>query len=153
MLTITWTNIGDICDGIEALLSTAIGVRSSTSFDELTEGIPSFDCPRVEVYWDQSVCDPSGGTDRTTFNACVQQSVITIFADLYARQRSQMGEDMKAVVDLVDAIIPVLQAQQKPPFFGIAGIRAINWSAKRKVFIRAKGKYVGARFTIKCRVF
>ena len=153
MLTITWTNIGDICDGIEALLSTALGVRSSTSFDELTEGIPSFDCPRVEVYWDSSVCDPSGSTDRTTFQACVQQSHIVFFADLYARQRSQMGEDMKAVVDLVDTLGPVLQSQQTKPFFGVAGIQAFSWAAKRHVFVRAKARYVGARFTIKCRLF
>ena len=148
MVTIT-----EICDGIEAVLSAAVGVQSSTSYDAMTEGIAPFDCPRVEVYWDNSICDPSGSTDRTTFNACVQQAYITFFADVYARQRSQMGEDMKAVMDMIDALVPVLQAQQRPPFFGVEGIKAINWSAKRHVFVRAKARYAGARFTIRCRVF
>lgn len=145
--------IGEICDGIETTLSAAIGVQSSASFEGITEGIVSFDCPRVEVYWDNSTSDPSGSTDRTTFNACVQQMYIVIFADLYARQRSQMSEDMKAMIDLVDAIIPVIQAQQRPPFFGVTGIKAFNWSARKALFRRAEGRYVGARFTIRCKVF
>lgn len=142
-----------MCDGIEAILSAAVGVQSSTSFDELTEGVPAMDCPRVEVYPDAGVCDPSGNTDRFTFNACTQLLVITIFADLYARQRSQLGEDMKATTEMIDSLIDVLQTQERPPFLGVAGIKAFSWSWKRHTFRRADARFVGARFTIKCKVY
>ena len=142
-----------ICDGIESTLGAATGMTSATSYDELTEGIVSLECPRIEVYPDSGLCDPGGGTDRTAFNAGVQQVVITIFADLYARQRSNLGEDMSAYVTLVDAVIDVLQAEEKPPFFGVTGIKALSWSWKRAVFRRASVYFAGARFTILCRIF
>lgn len=143
----------EICDGIEAALSVAIGVQSSTSYDELTEGVPAMDCPRVEVYPDAGVCDPSGTTDRLTFSACTQMCVVTIFADLYARQRSQLGEDMKATTEMIDSVINVLQAQEKPPFFGLKGIKAFSWRWKRSTFRRADARFVGARFTIQCKIY
>ena len=142
-----------ICDGIETILSAAVGVQSSTSFDELTEGVPAMDCPRVEVFPDAGVCDPSGTTDRFTFNACTQMTVITIFADLYARQRSQLGEDMKETTEMIDSIIDVLQTQERPPFFGVTGIKAFNWRWKRSTFRRADARFVGARFTIQCKIY
>jgi hypothetical protein len=143
----------EVCDGIEGVLSVAIGVQSSTSYDELTEGVPAMDCPRVEVFPDMGVCDPSGSTDRFTFNACTQMCVVTIFADLYARQRSQLGEDMKETTEMIDALITVLQSQKSPPFFGLKGIKAFNWRWKRSTFRRAEARYVGARFTIQCKVY
>lgn len=143
----------EICNGIETALGAAVGMRSSTSFDEMTEGIAPLDCPRVEVYWEDSNCDPSGRADRTAFSAGVQQSAITIIADCYARQRSQLGEDMKATVEIADAIIEVLQAQERPPFFGVPGIKAFSWRGRKAGFKRADARYVGARFTILCRVF
>ena len=149
-MTIT---LGEMCDGIEAVLSAALGVQSSTSYDELTEGVPAMDCPRVEVYPDAGVSDPSGNTDRFTFSACMQMSVVTIFADLYARQRSQLGEDMKATIDMIDSIIDVIQAQERPPFFGLKGIKAFSWRWKRSTFRRADARFVGARFTISCKIY
>lgn len=143
----------EICDGIETVLSTAGGVQSSVSFSELTEGVPAMDCPRVEVYPDAGTCDPSGTADRLTFSACTQMCVVTIFADLYARQRSQLGEDMKAATEMIDAIIAVLQSQESPPFFGLKGIKAFGWRWKRSTFRRADARFVGARFTIQCKIF
>lgn len=145
--------LAEICNGIEAELSAAVGMQSSTPYDEMTEGIPAMDCPRIEVYPEAGHSDPSGRTDRTTFNACTQQVVVTIYADLYARQRSQLGEDVAAYVGLTDAIIDVIQSQQRPPFFGVAGIKAFNWSWRKAVFRRADARYVGARFVIICKVY
>lgn len=145
--------LGEICDGIEAELSAAVGVQSSTPYDEMTEGIPAMDCPRIEVYPEAGSSDPLGGTDRTTFSACVQQVVVTIHADLYARQRSQLGEDVAAYVGLTDAIIDVLQSQEQLPFFGVTGIKAFNWRWRKAVFRRADARFVGARFIIMCKVF
>lgn len=145
--------LAEICDGVEAELSAALGMQSSTSFEGMTEGIPAMDCPRIEVYPEAGRSDPSGSTDRTTFTACVQQVMVTIHADLYARQRSQLGEDAAAYVGLTDAIIDVLQSQQKPPFFGVAGIKAFNWGWRKAMFRRADAWFVGARFTINCKVY
>jgi len=142
-----------ICDGIESTLSAAAGIQSSTSYDEITEGIPSADCPRLEVYAEKGTCDPSGNTDRTVFNAGMQQTAVVIHADLYARQRSQLDEDIKSYTDLTDALITVLQAQTKPDFFGVAGIKAFTWDWNRATFRRAGAIYAGARFRITCRIF
>jgi len=111
------------------------------------------DCPRIEVFPDAGVCDPSGTTDRLTFSACMQMSVVTIFADLYARQRSQLGEDMKETTEMIDSLIDVLQTQERPPFFGIKGIKAFSWRWKRFTFRRAGARFVGARFTISCKIY
>lgn len=142
-----------LLNGVETTLSAAAGLQTSTAFDEMTEGIASLDCPRLEVYPERGTTDPSGTTDRTSFTACIQQSVIIFHADLYARQRSEMGEDMAAVVTLLDQLIPILEAQERPPFFGVDGIKAFRWRWNRAVFLRAEARYVGARFTIELRVY
>ena len=147
--------VSELCDGIEATLATAAGIASSTSFDELTEGIAVFDCPRLEVHPDNGTCDPSGGTDRSTFGAGMQQTVVVIIAGVYASKRSQLHDDMKVTIDMVDAISDVLQAQEKPPFFGIAAnkLKACSWSWRRRTFRRSKAFYMGARFTISCKIY
>jgi len=147
------TTLSEICDGIETVLAEAVGVQSSQSYDELTEGIPAMDCPRVQVYPDRGTCDPSGKTDRTTFGAGVQQVEVIVFADLYARQRSQLAEDMKATVGMIDAIVEVLQEQERPPFFGLMGIKSFKWNWKRTTFRYARALYMGARFTLTLRIF
>lgn len=145
--------LGAICYGIEETLSAAPGVQSSTAYDEITEGIPAMDCPRIQVYPDSGTCDRRGDTDRTTFNSGVQQAEVIYLVDLYARVRSQLAEDMKATVDVIDAIIDVLQEQEKPPFFGVDGIKSFKWSWKRASLLYAEQRYMGARFTLRIRIF
>lgn len=145
--------LGDLCNGIEAVLSAAAGMRSSTSYDKLTEGIPAADCPRLQVYPESGGCDIRTGTDRTAMQAGVQQAEIVVFADLYARLRSQLNEDMKATVDLIDAIIDKLQEQERPPFFGVAGVKSFKWTWRRAVLRYMDERYMGARFTIYIRIF
>ena len=146
-------SVGDICDGIETTLSTVAGMQSSTTYSEITEGLATFDCPRIEVYPQAGNCDPSGNVERTAVNAGVQQHILTVHVDLYARQRSELGEDMQAYVALVDELIDVLQTQEKPPFFGVEGIKAFSWRWTRAVLIKAQARYVGARFVVVCRIF
>lgn len=142
-----------LIDGIETTLSAATGMQSSKSYDELTEAIPGLECPRLQVHPDRGTCDPSGWGDRTTFHAGTQQHVIVMYADLYARVRSQLDEDMKKTVELIDALIDVLQAQEDLPFFGVVGIKAFNWDWRRASFRYADERYMGARFAINIKVF
>lgn len=145
--------LGAVCHGIEETLSVAAGVQSSTSYDELTEGVPSLDCPRIQVYPDSGTCDRRGDTDRTAFQSGVQQAEVIFLVDLYARVRSQLAEDMKEAIDVIDAIIDVLQEQERPPFFGIDGIKSFKWSWKRATLRYADQLYMGARFTLRIRIF
>ncbi len=144
-----------LCTGIKDTLGAATGIQLSATFSELTEGISSLDCPLIEVYPQSGSCDHSGRTDRTTVNAGVQQSIVAIHADLYARQRSQLDEDMTETIEMVDSIITVLQEQEKPPFFGVGDrdIKAFSWSWRKAVHRRAQANYVGARFTLLLRIF
>ena len=145
--------ISEICDGIATTLSVATGVKSWTLYNEVSEGIPNLDCPRLEVHPDSGTTDPTGGTDRSTFGAGVQLMAASILVDLYVCQRSQMQDDMKDAVDLIDAISDVLETEERPPFFGEAGIKAYSWNFRRVTFVRSGALYMGARFTINCRIF
>jgi len=145
--------LGQILDAIEATLATATTVNRSESYDELTEGIHDF--PMLQVYPEVGTQDPSGGTDRTTFKGGVRQTEFTIHVDYYARQRSHIGEDMSALVDGIDALQNVFEAQDTKPYFALDGIRAFKWSWSRAVFTYGDPNvsYIGARFVLIIRVF
>jgi len=147
--------LADLCDGIATTLATTPGVTSQASYDEMQEGIAVFDCPYFEVYPDSGNCDPSGNTDRTTFNAGTQQTIIVVSVDLFTSMRSELPDDMKDLVTIVDAMIGVLQDQEKPPFFGIDAkkLKAFSWSWRRATHVRSQGVYMGARFTLNCRIY
>jgi hypothetical protein len=151
MGTITLTAINS---AIEAALAAATGLTYSQDYNELTEGMQ--DIPTLQVYWFSGPkTDPTSGSAQTTFGAGVRQKSITFHADLYARQRSHIGEDMAALLPLVDAIHNVLESQQKP-YFGLAGIKAIeSWDPRQVIFEYGDQQinYVGARFVIQVRVF
>ena len=91
-----------IVDAIESTLSAVSTLARSMSYDELTEGMNDY--PTLQIYPEDGDQDPSGNTDRTTFGAGVRQTVFTIHADYYARQRSHIGEDMAALVDGIYAM-------------------------------------------------
>lgn len=151
-ITITAIN-----SAIENTLATAVGLTYSQDYDELTEGMQ--DMPNLQVYWFSGPdTDPTSGSARTTFKAGVRQKSITFHADLFARQRSNIGEDMSALLPLVDAIHDVLEAQQEQPYFGLeeGAIKAIeSWDPRQVVFEYGDQqiRYIGARFVIKVRLF
>jgi len=145
--------IAAICDGIEETLAEATGIKSTKSYDEIPEGVPSLACPRLHVYPDAVGQDVATNTDRTAFGGGVQQSEVLIFVDHFARQRSQMHLDMKAVVEGLDALMDVIEEQERPPFFGVEGIKSFKWSWKRAVLSFSGALYAGGRFSILVRVF
>jgi len=146
--------IGEICDAIETTLSAAVGLISSQSYDELQEGLPAADLPLIQVYWEGFMMDPWGETDRQTFRGGVRNKPIIIHVDLYATRRSHIGEDMKAVVDGVDALIDVLEEQDTKPYFGLVGLKAFSVDdVVRAEFIYGNESYLGARFVLIAWVF
>lgn len=145
--------IAALVDAVETTLGAAVGIETSMSFDELTEGIPAMDCPRLQVHPAGGDCNPPGRTDRITFGAGMQMTNLEVFADLYARERSQLDEDMEVTVELIDALITVLQAQEKPPFFGLSTIKAFTWNWRRSTFDYGGSRYMGARFRIFLKIF
>lgn len=142
-----------IIDAIETTLSAAPTLARSMSYDELTEGIN--DTPLLQVYAEAGEQDPTTNTDRTTFRAGVRQTSLTINADYYAQQRKHIGEDMAALIDGIDAMTNIFEAQDAKPYFGLDGIKAFHWSWQRVTFDYGDPaiNYVGARFTLTIRVF
>lgn len=154
-------SIGQIVTAIATTLETATvlvsgtGVVQDANASELSEGIQ--DRNTLQVYPEEGRTDTTGNTDRTGFRGGVRVTEITIHCDYYARQRSHIGEDMKALLDGADSIISVLEAQNTKPYFGLDGIKAFAWTWTRILFEYGQGnnsvKYVGVRFIFKITVF
>ena len=150
--------LAQICDAIETTLAAATTLSTTSartqSYDELTEGIQ--DVPLLQVYPESGSQSPPGMTDRHTFGGAgnpVRQTEFLIHADYYARQRSHIGEDMAALVDGIDAIQNILEAQDKKPYFGLTYLQAFAWTWSRVIFNYGGVDYMGARFVLTVRVF
>ncbi|MBK8023517.1 MAG: hypothetical protein IPK19_19310 [Chloroflexi bacterium] len=139
--------IAAINTAIAETLGGAAGIARAQDAGDLSEGV--IDLPAVQVYWQGSTT----ALDRVTFGAGVRQTRLTFHADVYARQRSHLGEDMAKVLVLAEAVQTVLEAQGRPPFFGLAGIRDLRWSAERATFDYGGAAYAGVRFVIEVGVF
>lgn len=149
----TSITLAQIIDAVESTLATAPTLARSMSYDELTEGIN--DTPLLQVYPEAGDQDPAGNADRTTFRAGVRQTNITVNCDYYAHTRANIGEDMAKLVDGIDAMTNIFEAQDTKAYFGLTGIKAFHWSWQRVIFEYGDSqiKYVGARFTLTIRVF
>lgn len=149
-MAITYAQIND---AITQTIGVAEGLHRSQSYDELTDGMT--DTPTLQVYWQQDTTDPQGSTSMTTFRTGVQQASMVFHVDLFVRQRSHIGEDMKVLYEVAQAVRETLEAETVKPYFGLAGIEAFSWTAERVTFEYGDPSlpYVGARFTLTIRVF
>jgi len=139
--------LAQLCDAVETTLGAATGLNRSQSFDELTSGMNTKNT--LQVYPDSCLGTSRGETERHSFNKTRYERRITIFADLYGRQRSQIAEDMGELVPLIDAIMDELDAQTTNIFGLTTGNNvAFSWSWQRVTFDYAGPLFVGARFTI-----
>lgn len=145
--------LAQICNAVDTTLAAATGLTYTQSYNELEEGMN--DTPTLQVYWNSSNQDPGGGNDRTTFRAGVRQTDIEIYCDLYATTRNEIGENMAALLPLVDAIVNVLEAQDTKAYFGLTGLKSFHWNAQRVTFQYTDPMrlYAGARFILTFRVF
>src|SRR5512139_418851 len=156
-MTTSSTSLQAICNAIETTLAPA--VTFTQSYNELTEGMN--DTPRLQVYPNSGTSSPPSNNDRSTFRGVVRQAEIEIYADLYATQRSDIAEDMGALVPLIEAVIAEIEKQDTKPYFNLldaAGqdaIKGFRWSWSRVTFVYNDPQqlYTGARFIFNLRIF
>jgi len=146
-------SLGELCKAVKATLEAAITVGLSQDYDELTESV--VDLPMLQVYPEEGGGDPSSMTDRSTFggSSSQKQERVVIHADYYAAERSDMAEDMAAVVAGLDAIRGVLLVLPSP-LFGRNEVLSLTWEWRRALFDYGEitSKYMGVRFTLTLRV-
>jgi hypothetical protein len=149
----TTVTIYDISEAIENTF-TAAGVFAKVQANEaLQDGMQDF--VTVQIYPDEISGETKTRTDRQTMGAKARHTELVIFVDVYARQRSHIGQDMKAVTQAADLVISVLQGQDATPPFGLAGLKTFHWRANRVLFEYGDPqiKYVGLRFTLTFSIF
>lgn len=153
----TSIKVAEIITGIKTTLSAAI-ITGDTIVaeepDDFTEGI--VDSAVLQVYPFAGDTDPAGNNDRRSFQAAVRLTEVVVHADYYARQRSNLDEDMVAVVNGMDGIIDKLE-EQTTVLFGLdkAKVKAFKWHWEHVTFVYGdpEVKYAGVRFVITVTVF
>lgn len=142
-----------MCDAVRDELKQADKVKRAMSVADFKESIP--DVALLQVYPESGETAMYSGTDRTTFRAGVRHSQAIIHVDCYARVRSQIGQDMKAAVELADAVINRLEQQRVSPYFGLQGLKAFRWTWERVTFTYGdpETKFAGIRFVLSFDVY
>lgn len=149
----TTVTIYNIAEAIENTF-TAAGVFTKVQANEaLQDGMQ--DALTIQIYPEEIIGDAKTRSDRMTMGAKVRQTDLVFNVDVYARQRSHIGEDMKAVADAADAVIAVLEGQDATPPFSLAGLKTFHWRASRVIFEYGdpQTRYVGLRFTLTFSIF
>jgi hypothetical protein len=123
------------------------------SYDELSEAIQ--DLPTVQVYPTDAITDTNGTTDRTTLQIGVQHTALTLTLRCFARQRSNLNDDMAAAVACWDALDAALEGVGIgcKPFFDASAIKGFRWETTLATFDYAKVAYVGCEVTLTLEVF
>lgn len=136
-------------------ITTAVrnGVTATVQdYSELSEAIN--DMPTIQCYPETGQSTAGVGQVKVGFgsDSGAYQKAWAINVDIYARQRSHIGEDMAALLPLIDAVIDVLEAEEKP-YFGQSAIRGMTYQWNRVTFEYGGARYVGARFSVEVTVY
>lgn len=153
----TSIKISEIITGIKTTLA-ATTVTGDTVIaqepNDFDEGI--VDSALMQIYPVSGDTDPAGNNDRRSFQAAVRLTEVVVHVDYYARQRSNLDEDMVAVVNGMDGIIDKLE-QQTTVLFGLdkTKVKAFKWHWEHVTFVYGdpEVKYAGVRFIITVTVF
>lgn len=132
------------------LASADLDVAQDAGAGEITERIP--ETPILQVY------APEGDNLRQTFTAEVQRHDLTVFCELFVKQRSYIADDLKKTYDQHDTMELILEAEMKKgtaaaPFFGVAGIKSFQWRWEQVTYDYADNKYVGIRYTLELMLY
>ena len=153
--------ITEIADAIADTLATAMGIKSKQSYDELSEGINNKDCPLIQVYLESLQMDPEGSDDRSSFGGRapvkpLRQKLLAYHVDLYTSRRNHIAQNWAEVHRNVDAILAVLETQDRKPYFTLDGIKAWQLESANRAMLDYGGPdllYPGFRFVLSIRVF
>lgn len=141
--------LDELVDGIETVLSAAASLVRSQTYDEITEGITEY--PLLQVYLEEnSGTDFTTNTDRITLTGKHSIKEYTVHADVYARVRANIGQDMGQLTTTINEIEDILDNQGCPPF-DLDFLTSFRWSWRRVVFRYNNVDFVGARFMITVR--
>lgn len=145
--------ISTITAGVATALRARPEINQAMAGIDLKETIP--ENAVVQVYFESKSLGE--GTDRMTMGRQgvkpIRKNIITINVDVYARQRSNIGQDMQALEDLVDVVDDILENQDATPAFGISGIKSFTSQANRVTFEYNKVDYVGVRYVLTFTLF
>jgi hypothetical protein len=141
-----------LCTAISDIVDDATGVFKVQDYNELSESIN--DDATVQVYWERDEeASENSETERITFAGNTAQAHL-FHIDVYARQRAHIGEDMAALIPLVDAIDAKIHAQATvAPMWGYDRVQQFRWSWERVIFEYATVMHVGARCALKIEVY
>ena len=123
------------------------------AYDELTEAIQ--DIPAIQIFLDGITVDSNTTTDRHTMRVGTQKSTLSLVVRTFARQRSNVNDDMAAVLACWDAVEATLEqvSLDCQPFFGLEAIRSFHWTAAPMLYDYARVLYVGIEHTLTLEVF
>jgi hypothetical protein len=147
--------IADTLRAATVLMPGAAMERAFTvqAFDELTEGIQ--DTPTIQVYLSESLTDVNAATDRTTLQVGVQHTQLAFALRVFARQRSNLNDDMAATLACWDAIDLALSGVSIgcKPFFDNDAIKGFRWQTTLSTYEYARIVYVGCEYVLTVEVF
>lgn len=147
--------VAQICTAIETYIGNALvtsgDLNVSQDYDKLTEGINDEKVLQVYPERAEPISEFSQQGQMTMGTDPVIAETVTIHADFYARQRSHIGEDMKALVTGLDVIRAAIKAEACDNF-GI-DIKEFQWRWERVAFEYGSVLYAGARFYITVRIY
>ena len=143
----------DVAKHVSATLKPTVDDFRAEPYYDATESIP--ETPLFQVYPDSKNTDSQSNSDRASFKAGIRRSDMVVIIDLYARQRSMIGEDLLACFQLLDEIEIALENEQTKPYFGLPGVQGFSWRWERQTFEYGDQKlpYVGARIYLTLKFF
>jgi hypothetical protein len=145
----------DISAGIASTLATAVGIAVVQHELSLSEAIA--DVPLIQVYMQDD--EPQEATERMTFRAGARWNRSVWYADLYAHERGDLGENIRDVYQYGQAVKDVLNSMKNleegnaPPFFGVTGIQTYHWRAERLTLEVATQGYSAMRFILTLNLY
>lgn len=141
-----------VCDAIADTFRTQIPSLSVQSYNQLTDGIPEL--PLLQVYWWKFIEDATTDSDRAASKHTMTVSDDTYRLDLYAKTRSELREDMPAVMDMLSKMREAFYAQTTT-YFGLDAIKSAKWQGQFGLLKYGEPKisYAGARITLTIRIF
>jgi hypothetical protein len=141
-----------ICDAVADTIDTIAAITTVQKYDALQEGYA--DMPLAQVYIDSGETDVMAGTaDRSAFRGGARVTETVVVVDIPCRQRSHIDQDMKAIVDVIEAVQNKLETIDTKPYFGLVGIQGFRWRWERVVFEKSGVFYPGTKFYIYVRTF